>query len=151
MPLRDDAVRAIVRASMIVEVATLSPRQRPFVTPLWFVLDGDAIVLTTGPESRAGKNLAANPEVALLFAGERGGERRRAVRLRGRATVERGLPPWRLLWRIALKYYLPPPAVWVELRHRRLWPLRRRYYAQSAGGAGYIRVVPASAEIVAVP
>ena len=52
-------------------------------------------------------------------------------------------PPWAVLLRIATKYYLPPRALLVELRH-----LRKLYYGQVQDGFGYIRVVPTACEFL---
>jgi hypothetical protein len=145
----DTEVRAFVRRSLVVQVATRSVKGRPFMTPLWFVVDGDALYITTGAQSRAGKNVLRNPEVALLFSGERVHDSTRALTMHGTATVHAGLPPWRILLRVARKYYLVPAALLTELRHARQWRLRQRYYAQTSGGAGYIRVVPTAAQFVA--
>jgi len=38
---------------------------RPHVTPIWFVLDGDDIILNTGAESVKGKVLRRDPRVSL--------------------------------------------------------------------------------------
>jgi len=65
------------------------------------------------------------------------------LRLRGTATCHRGLLPWAVLLRIATKYYLPPRALLVELRH-----LRKLYYGQVQDGFGYIRVVPTACEFL---
>ena len=147
----DAAVRAFLRRSLIVQVATLSARARPFMTPLWFVCDRDALYITTGPATWAGKNVMQHPEVALLFTGERAHPSDHCLRLRGTATCHSGWPPWRVLLRVAAKYYLSPRAVSVELRHARQWRLRQRYYGQAAGGLGYIRVVPTAGEFLRRP
>ncbi len=144
-------MRAFVRRSMIVQVATLSPKGRPFMTPLWFVADGGAIYITTGPETWAGRNVRQHPQVALLFRGERMRRSDRVLRLRGTATCHRGLPPWRVLLRIGAKYYLSPRALPVELRNARKWRLRRLYYGQAKGGFGYVRVVPTAGEFLPRP
>ena len=60
----DAVVRAFLQNSMIVQVATLSQKGRPFVTPLWFVLHADALYITTGPGTRVGKNLPKNEDGA---------------------------------------------------------------------------------------
>lgn len=151
MPPLQPAARAFLRHSLIVEFATLSPKQRPFVTPLWFVVDRGVLYITTGPESSAGKNVAAHPEVTLLFAGERSGESGRAYRMRGTATCHRGLVPWRALLRLAVKYYLSPPALRSELGSRRKWGFRRQYYRQNLAGPGYIRVLPTEGEFLPAP
>jgi hypothetical protein len=147
----DPSVRAFVRGSMIAQVATLSAKRRSFVTPLWFVVDGGALYITTGPESWAGKNVAQHPEVALLFTGESTRQPDRVLRLRGTATCHRGLPSWRVLLRIAVKYYVSPGALRVELPNASKWRLRKLYYGQLKGGFGFIRVVPAAAEFLARP
>ena len=145
--LTDRAVRAVLRCSMVAEVATLSAKSRPFVTPLWFVTSGDALYITTGPGTWVGRNVMEHPEVTLLFYGDRGGRSERIVRVRGTATCHRGLPSWRVLLRIAVKYYVSLR----ELQNARRWGLRRRYYSQVKGGFGYLRVVPRAAEILPWP
>lgn len=147
----DAAVRAFLRGSMIVEVATQSAKGRPFVTPLWFVDDGTALYITTGPQTRAGKNVAHHPEVALLFHGERLSRCDQVLRMRGVATCHRALPSWPVLLRVAAKYYVSPSALPVELRSVRKWSLRTRYYGQSTGGFGYIRIVPTAAVFLPRP
>ena len=147
----DPDVRAFLRASLIVQVATLSPKGRPFVTPLWFVVDRGALYITTGAESRAGKNVGQHPGVVLLFSGEGAQGPERYLRLRGTATCQRGLPSWRVLFRVTAKYYLAPRAMLSELRNARKWRLRQRYYGQATGGSGHIRVVPVVVEFLARP
>jgi hypothetical protein len=147
----DPVVRDFLRRTMVVEVATLSAKGRPFVTPLWFVAAGGTLYLTTGPATWAGRNVAVHPEVALLFNGEHRGRPDQVLRLRGTATCHTGLPPWRALLRLALKYYLSPRGLLSELRHAPRWRLRRMYYGQAKGGFGYIRVVPGGGEVLPRP
>jgi hypothetical protein len=149
--LNDAAVRTFLRRSMITQVATLSPKGRPFVTPLWFVAHHGVLYLTTGPETWAGKNVQQHAAVTLLFSGERVGDADRVLRLRGTATCHRGLPSWAVLLRVAAKYYASPRALWVELGNARRWHLRSLYYGQAKGGFGYIRVVPNAYEFLRRP
>jgi predicted pyridoxine 5'-phosphate oxidase superfamily flavin-nucleotide-binding protein len=142
---------AFIRRSMVAMVATRSPKLRPFVTPLWFVLDGDALYVTTGTQSWAGRNIEEHPTITLLFGGERGTAAEPFLRLRGRAACENGFLPWRVLARVAAKYYVAPRALFVELRHLAQWGLCMRYYGGVPGGAGYLKVVPTSAEFVHRP
>ena len=151
MATTDAGVHAFLRRSSIVQVATVSPKKRPFVTPLWFVLHDGAIYITSGYESRAGRNIRQHAEVALLFVADRRAHADHVLRVRGTATCHRGLPPWRVLWRVAMKYELSPRALVVELRNVRKWRLRRRYYAQAKGGGGYIRVIPGACEFIRRP
>jgi hypothetical protein len=147
----DPAVRAFLRGSMVAQVATRSAKGHPFVTPLWFVVDRGVLYVTTGPGTWVGRNVAHHPELVLLFGGERGDSSDRVLRLRGTATCHRGLPAWRVLVRIAAKYYLSPGALRVELPNARRWRLRWRYYGQVKGGVGYVRIVPTTGDILPRP
>jgi Pyridoxamine 5'-phosphate oxidase len=158
-----------IRRTKVALVATRSPKLRPFMTPLWFAMYRGEVYLGTGRQSWVGRNVTLHPAVTMVFGGERGsGERGsgecgneggneggtapgRVVRLRGLASCESGLLPGRVLVLLAIKYYLTPRALLLELRHRAQWRLRRLYHRQSAGGAGYIRVVPTSVEFLAQP
>jgi PPOX class probable F420-dependent enzyme len=71
------------------KLATFSRSGTPHVMPVWFVLDGEQLVFTTGAESVKGRNLRRDPRVALVvdddtppFA---------FVHLRGRASVSEDL------------------------------------------------------------
>jgi hypothetical protein len=147
----DPMVVAFLQRSMVAQVATRSAKGRPFMTPLWFVVDGGVLYITTGPETRTGKNIIRHPEVVMLLSGERGRKSDQVLRLRGTATCHRGLPGWRVLLRIAAKYYASPGALRVELRNAGRWHLRQLYYGQALGGFGHIRVVPTAADFVRVP
>lgn len=150
-PPSDPEVRAFLRQSMVALVATRSATERPFMTPLWFVAGGGTLFIATGAESWTSRNVSRHPEITLLFSGEKSGRTDRVLRLRGTASVQRGLPPWRVLLRIAAKYYASPRALRVELRNTGKWHLRKRYYAQLKGGPGHIRVVPTIAEFLPRP
>jgi hypothetical protein len=147
----DPEVRAFLRHSMVALVATRSANARPFITPLWFVADGGTLFITTGAESWTGRNVSRHPDIVMLFTAERAGRTDRVLRLRGTASARRGLPPWRVLVRIAAKYYASLQALRVELRNRRKWGLRTRYYKQTKGGPGHIRVVSATVEFLSQP
>jgi hypothetical protein len=151
LPPSAPVVIDFLRGSMVALVATVSAKGRPFMTPLWFVVDGGALYLTTGTATWVARNVARKPEVALLLTGEglaRSGE---ALCLRGTATVHAGLPAWQVLLRIATKYYAAPRGLAAELSNATKWGLRARYYAQVKGGAGYLRVVPSGGEVLRRP
>ena len=147
----DADVRAVVRDSMVALIATRSASGRAFMTPLWFVADRGTIFITTGSGSVTSRNIARHPEMTLLFSGEGAGPSDRVLRLRGTATFQPGLPPWRVLLRIVAKYYASPRALRVELRHRAKWSIRQRYYQQVKGGPGHLRIVPTAAEFLSKP
>lgn len=151
LPPSAPLVVEFLRGSMVALVATVSAKGRPFMTPLWFVVDRGVLYLTTGTATWAARNVARQPKVVLLLTGEgltRSGE---ALRLRGTATIQPGLPPWRVLLRIAVKYYAAPGGLAAELSNATKWGLRARYYAQVKGGAGYLRVVPTGGEVLRRP
>lgn len=141
----------LLERAWVALLATRSEKARPFVTPIWFVLDQGALHLVTGSRSWAFRNISTHPRVTLLFGGERAAEPHPTLRVRGEARAERGLPPLRVLLRMGAKYYLPARALGVEMRHRSQWRLRMRYYGGTEGGAGYLRVVPTSAERLTRP
>jgi len=128
-------------------VATRSPTGAPSLTPLWFVIEGGRLFLTTGRATLAARNAELNPEICVLLDAEGRGRSDRVLRLRGRATVLPQLPSWRVLARFALKYYLGGARS--ELTHAGKWRLRQHYYGQ--GRAAVIEVVPESAELLRLP
>ncbi len=144
-------VREFLRGSLVAHVASRSAAGRPFVTPLWFTPHAGVLWVTTGFDTRLAKNVERNPEVTLLLWGEARSRAEGPLRLRARATRHPGLPPWPVLLRIALRYYLAPGALASELPNATRWPLRARYYAEVAGGPGHVRLVPLSAELLTRP
>lgn len=53
------------------KLATIRADGRPHVVPVWFVLDGDDLVFTTGAESVKGQTLRRDPRVGLCVDDER--------------------------------------------------------------------------------
>jgi pyridoxamine 5'-phosphate oxidase-like protein len=145
----DARVQSFLGGSMIVELATLSPNRRPFVTPLWFVVHRGSIYIATGAETWAGKNVVQHPAVTLLFRAGASGRTDQVLRMRGAATCHRGFPSWPVLLRVAVKYYMG--GLGAELRNAGRWRLRQRYYAQAKGGPGHIVVVPETCEFLTTP
>ena len=145
----DPAVRAFLRRSMVARLATRSPAGRPFVTPIWFVVLGERLLLATAEQSVSARNLRAHPEAVLLFQAEREGEAGRVLRLRGPAVVRAGMPSLGSLIRIGLKYYLAPGGLRSELANLARQRLRQRYYGQSRPAV--IEVTPHSAELLPRP
>ena len=48
-------------------LATVRPDGRPHVAPVWFDLDGDTFVLTTGENTVKGRNMRRDPRVSLCI------------------------------------------------------------------------------------
>jgi PPOX class probable F420-dependent enzyme len=55
----------VMTGSRTGKLAVSRPDGRPHVTPIWFVLDGDDVVLTTESSSVKGKALRRDPRAAL--------------------------------------------------------------------------------------
>jgi PPOX class probable F420-dependent enzyme len=69
--LTADEVRSFLsHGTRTAKVATVMEDGRPHVMPVWFVLDGEQIVFTTGATSVKGRNLRRDPRVALLVDDE---------------------------------------------------------------------------------
>ena len=72
----------------IAWLSTVTPKGRPAPRPVWFVLDGDDIVLFSQPDTAKLKHIEANPEVSFnLNSDERGGS---ILVINGRARIEPG-------------------------------------------------------------
>lgn len=53
------------------KLATVRADGRPHVVPVWFTLDGDALIFTTGTSSVKAKNFRRDPRVTLCVDDER--------------------------------------------------------------------------------
>lgn len=51
--------------------ATVGPGGTPHITPVWFVLDGDDFLFTTGGETAKARNLRGNPRAAICVEDDR--------------------------------------------------------------------------------
>src|SRR5205809_654960 len=62
-----DEVRAFLsQGTRTAKVATSGPGGQPHVMPVWFVLDGEELVFTTGGDSVKGRNLRRDPRAAVV-------------------------------------------------------------------------------------
>jgi nitroimidazol reductase NimA-like FMN-containing flavoprotein (pyridoxamine 5'-phosphate oxidase superfamily) len=66
----DDAVREVLRQPLVARVTTINPDGYPHTVPIWFILDGDDIVLATGGTTRKVRNILANPKGAVTVGGD---------------------------------------------------------------------------------
>lgn len=62
---RDEAIRFLAEGTRTGRLATASPSGSPHVAPVWFLVDGDDLVFTTGRDTVKGRHLRANPRAAL--------------------------------------------------------------------------------------
>ena len=67
-----DETRAFLEAgTRTAKVATVRRDGRSHVVPVWFVVDGDDVVFTTGARSLKGKALRRDPRVSLCVDDQR--------------------------------------------------------------------------------
>lgn len=62
---RAEAIEFLADGTRTGKLATASATGAPHVAPIWFVVDGDDLVFTTGGDSVKGRNLLANPRAGL--------------------------------------------------------------------------------------
>jgi len=62
---RAEALAFLAAGTHTGKLATASPQGAPHVAPVWFVVDGDTLVFTTGRDTVKGRHLRANPRATL--------------------------------------------------------------------------------------
>jgi PPOX class probable F420-dependent enzyme len=63
--MTDEELRAFVAEQMVMQCATVSPRGRPHMVPLWYVPEGIELVGWTYAKSQKGKNLERDPRATV--------------------------------------------------------------------------------------
>lgn len=70
--MSDEERRAfLIHGTRTGKLATVRADGRPHVTPIWFVLDGDDLIFTTGAGTVKGRNLRRDPRAAIVVDDER--------------------------------------------------------------------------------
>jgi PPOX class probable F420-dependent enzyme len=62
---RDETIKFLAEGTRTGRLATASLSGSPHVAPIWFVVDGEDLVFTTGYDTVKGRHLRANPQAAL--------------------------------------------------------------------------------------
>ena len=60
----------LAHGTRTAKLATVGRGGAPHVMPVWFVLDGEQLVFTTGADSVKGRNLRHDPRVAVVVDDE---------------------------------------------------------------------------------
>ncbi len=63
--MSDDELRTFLDEQKIVSVATVGPRGRPHLVPLWYVPEGEMLIGWTYAKSQKAKNLERDPRATL--------------------------------------------------------------------------------------
>src|SRR5215471_8098876 len=79
----------LLEGTRTAKVATVMADGAPHVMPVWFVLDGDRIVFTTGRGSVKGRDLRRDPRVAIVVEDDT--PPFAFVHVRGRAQISEDL------------------------------------------------------------
>jgi uncharacterized pyridoxamine 5'-phosphate oxidase family protein len=152
MNMETGRVRRFLSRSMIVRLATVSARQQPRLTPLWFVADRGRIYMNAREGSPAARDIAAHAGVVLLFSLDRGPDNGSVLRITGRARVRRrAAVRRRAVLLSALKYHISRGGLRNLLGSLGSLFTRLHYYAERGGEAAAIEVVPERAEIIEAP
>jgi len=153
-PPDDRLVRLFIKRSMIVRIATLSPKGNADFIPLWFVFHHGKVYMATRAQNPVARDITVNPGVVLLFHGDRGPRRDRVLRIRGQAVFRSFEAEPGALRSIQLRamqrYYLTPGGAWDTLKNIRKLPVWNRYHQERTGG-GLIEVTLESAEFLRAP
>jgi hypothetical protein len=63
-----DRYRDLLESTVLGHLATVDPRGRPQVNPVWFIAEGEQIFLSVRAETAKYRNMRSNPHVAISFS-----------------------------------------------------------------------------------
>jgi PPOX class probable F420-dependent enzyme len=102
--LGEDLARELLDACLIAKLATLNRDGSVHLVPMWFLWDGEAVLLPTSGATRKARNLERDPRGTVTIDDSRGGFDLRGITLTGRAAILRGPDAVALNRRIHLRY-----------------------------------------------
>jgi PPOX class probable F420-dependent enzyme len=105
--LASKVAQETLNARLIANLATFRPDGTIHLVPMWFLWDGEAIVLPTFGESRKAKNLKADPRATVMIDHSRGGFDVHGITLTGRVEIVEPPESLPLIRQIHLRYITP--------------------------------------------
>jgi PPOX class probable F420-dependent enzyme len=99
---RGKHVERRLREDIIAWLTTVRPNGQPDSVPVWFLWDGETILIYSRPDKTKLHNLARNPRVTLTIDDTKGGGD--VIRIEGTARVVDGHPPAQDVPAYAAKY-----------------------------------------------
>jgi PPOX class probable F420-dependent enzyme len=102
--LREPLAGKLLAARLIASLATLNADGSIHLVPMWFALDGEAILLATGSGSQKVRNLERDPRATVMVHDSRPGFEVCGVSLVGRAEVVRAPQAAELVRRVHRRY-----------------------------------------------
>lgn len=128
-----DHIRAFLDRPILAVLATVGPRGRPQATPVWFMLDGDEILMNTSAGRVKLRNLQRRPYAAVVVVDP--ADPYRYVQVRGPVRLDAAAGA-RDIDRLSIRYrgrpYQYPPT---DAPQRRV-SIRLRPDSYSAAGLG---------------
>jgi PPOX class probable F420-dependent enzyme len=115
--LNDPLARELLDGRLVANLATIDSDGAVHLVGMWFLWDGDALLLPTSRTTRKAKNIARDPRVTVMIDDSRGGFDLRGITLIGRAELREGEGAVTTNRQIHLKY--------VTERGRELEPVDR--------------------------
>jgi PPOX class probable F420-dependent enzyme len=125
-PADPDQARALERLTndTVVWLTTVSPKLRPQPSAVWFLWDGETVLVYSADSARI-KNIAVNPQVALNFNSDEHGDD--ISILYGEAAIDTQTPPAKDLAGYRARYDKRVPAIgmnWDTMSDRYRIPIR---------------------------
>ena len=102
--LGEEPTRGLLEARLIASLATLNADGSVHVVPMWFLRDGEALLIPTNHATRKAKNLERDPRATVMIDDSRGAFEICGVTLVGRVEIVRVPESFELNRRIHLKY-----------------------------------------------
>ncbi len=96
--------RELLGARLIANLATIDADGGVHLVGMWFLWDGEALLLPTSHTTRKAKNIARDPRATIMIDDSRGGFDLRGITLVGRAWLLDGDEALAMNRRIHLKY-----------------------------------------------
>ena len=160
--LVEDLARELLDARLIANLATLNRDGSVHLVGMWFLWDGEALLLPTSGVTRKIKNLERDARATVMIDDSRGGFDLRGITLTGRATILRGEEASLLNRRIHLRFltergrdletverYLATDDVTIRFVPERAssWDLRSTEQGRAIGEAGEFHPLDSGAGI----
>ena len=105
--LADSLVQELLAARLVAVLATLEPSGAVHAIPLWYAVDGDAIVLATGSASHKVRNLRRDPRATLVLHDSRPGAEVCGASIRGVVELVEGAASIPLVELVHRRYVTP--------------------------------------------
>ncbi len=102
--LAEGLARELLEARLIANFATLNREGSVHLVPMWYLWDGEAVLLPTSGATRKVRNLERDARATVMIDDSRGGFDLRGITLTGRAAILRGGEAVALNRRIHLRY-----------------------------------------------